>query len=282
MSEIRIISWNVNGIKNIHNKTKDGEKKSLAPDQTSLGSLIHHENPDIICLQEVRSKDAMKILTTAWASLYPYIYSNEAETAGYSGTAVLSKIKPESVQYNMTDVHPDDQFTKEGRIIRVTYKMFTVINVYTPNSKPDLSRLQQRHSQWEPCFRDVVAYHQKKSKSKVILCGDLNVAHNEIDLHSPRTNTNHAGFTNQERLSFGLLLHNCQMTDTFRYLQPTEIKYSWWSNFHQSRSKNKGWRIDYFIISNLLTGRLRASDILTEYKGSDHAPIVLDIFVDVK
>lgn len=280
MVEIRIISWNVNGIKNIHNKTKEGEKATckLATCDTSIGKLIEEHNPHILCLQEVRSKDAMSILKTSWGHMFPYIYSNEAKTAGYSGTAILSKILPEKVQYDMSDVHEEDEaFYNEGRIIRLTFKEFCLINVYTPNSKPDLSRLEFRHSKWEPAFRDVVSYHQKQTKNKVIVCGDLNVAHNEIDLHSPRTNMNHAGFTSHERLSFGLLLHNCHMIDTFRYFRPNEVKYSWWSNFHQSRAKNKGWRIDYFVISAQMANKVQNVDILTEYKGSDHAPVILDV-----
>ena len=272
---VKIISWNVNGLKNIHSKLVDGTK-TTDHTQSSLATLIDKEAPDIICLQEVRCKDAMKTLTKAWEHMYPYIYSNEASKAGYSGTAILSKLKPENVIYDMQGVHENEEaFYTEGRIIRAMFKEFCLVNVYTPNSKPDLSRLSFRHTQWEPAFRDVIAYHQKLNKNKVIICGDLNVAHNEIDLHSPRTNNNHAGFTSQERLSFGLLLHNCHMIDTFRYMHPSEIKYSWWSNFHSSRARNKGWRIDYFVINSNMANNIMFADILTEYKGSDHAPVIL-------
>ena len=276
---VKMISWNINGLKNIHSKLSDGSKTTDAT-KCSLADIIHYHDPDIVCLQEVRCKDALNVLTKTWEHIFPYIYSNAAVKAGYSGTAILSKTKPEEVQYDMKDVHEEEEsFYNEGRIIRATYKDFCVITVYTPNSKPDLSRLEFRHTQWEPAFRDVVSYHQKRSKNKVVICGDLNVAHNEIDLHNPRANMNHAGFTSQERLSLGLLLHNCRMIDTFRLLHPTDTKYSWWSNFHNSRARNVGWRIDYFMISSQLASNVMKADILTEYKGSDHAATILELNV---
>jgi exodeoxyribonuclease-3 len=216
----------------------------------------------------------MPMLIKHFGTEYPYIYTNNpTEKKGYSGTAILSKVKPINVFYNMDGVHKDQDLNDEGRIIRAEFKDFTLINVYTPNSKPHLERLEYRHHKWEPCFRDTISSHSKANH--IIVCGDLNVAHEPIDLHSPRTNTHNAGYTEQERLSFGLLLHNLNLVDTFRHLHPNTVKYSWWSNFHNSRSKNKGWRIDYFLIDKWSINNISSADIFTDFYGSDHAPIVL-------
>lgn len=272
---MKIVSWNINGLNNILHKSKQGEKHATFIDDNSLMCLIRDHDPDVICLQEVRCGNAMDLIkNTSFQSNYPYVYINCAVKKGYSGTAVLSKIKPQHVYEDMHGVNEETQFNDEGRILRVVFNDVCIINVYTPNSKPTLERLKYRHEEWEPAFRDVVAWHQKQKKS-VIVCGDLNVAHQEIDLHNPRVNRNSAGFTDVERLSFGLLMHNHGMVDVFRHLSPTTVKYTWWSNFHQSRDKNKGWRIDYFLVQRMMLGRVVACDILDTYRGSDHAPVIL-------
>lgn len=271
---MKIVSWNVNGLNNILSKTKQGAKQhGHVPDNT-LYTLVTSEDPDIICLQEVRCQVSQKLLESVFGTLYPYIYTNVAiSKKGYSGTAVLSKISPVSVKYNMEGVHKDEDLNDEGRIIRVDYPEFALINVYTPHSKPNLERLGFRYLKWEAAFRNVVESHS--SKQFTVVCGDLNVAHTEIDLHSPQSNHHHAGFTQEERTSFSLLLHNLGMIDAFRVMHPRTIKYSWWSNFHNSRANNKGWRIDYFVVSKHIVHSIKSSDILTEYHGSDHAPITL-------
>jgi len=277
---MKIISWNINGLNNILSKSKEGMKQAAHIEANSLQTLIADKQPDIICLQEVRCSTSLDFLKSHFEASYPYIYINCAKNKkGYSGTAILSKVEPQDVYYDMEKVKTlsgelDEGLQDEGRVIRARFKDFTVINVYSPNSKPNLERLEFRCSTWEPALRNVIASHRN---TPVILCGDLNVAHTENDIHSPSSNHNHAGFTQQERLAFGLLLHNLHMIDTFRHLHPHISKYSWWSNFHNSRAKNKGWRIDYFVVSKTLQNRIRDADIFTEYYGSDHAPVYLEI-----
>lgn len=273
---MKLISWNINGLNSALCYSKDGHKGKAHIEENTIRSLIDEHNPDILCLQEVRCSVGPDLLERHFGGTFPYIYTNCSKTKkGYSGTAILSKTKPQHVYYDMEGVHPDDDLNDEGRIIRAQYKDFALINVYTPNSQDKGRRLEYRAGRWEPCFRDVVAHHRKNRD--VIVCGDLNVAHNEIDIHSPKNNEGHAGFTQQERLAFGLLLHNLHMIDTFRTLHPTAVKYSWWSNFNKARENNKGWRIDYFVVSRTLAPRLLDADILTDFKGSDHAPVSLTL-----
>ena len=271
---LKIISWNINGLNNILSKTKDGEKKNSHVPYNSLKTLISNEEPDIICLQEVRYQKPYDLLFKHFGDKYPYIYiNNPTHKKGYSGTAVLSMIEPTTVKYNMEDVYDDEDLNDEGRIIRVEFQDTVIINVYTPNSKPDLSRLEYRNKKWDVAFRMIVSKHS--NSKRLIVCGDLNVAHNNIDIHNPRSNHNHAGFTEQERLSFSLLLHNERLSDAFRLCHPNDTKYSWWSNMSNSRNTNKGWRIDYFLVNVRVVQTLIDSDILTEYYGSDHAPTFL-------
>lgn len=271
---LKIISWNINGLNNILSKTKDGEKKGTHIHDNSLQTLILNEDPDIICLQEVRCQTPYDLLFKNFGEKYPYIYiNNPIHKKGYSGTAVLSKIEPIDVKYNMDGVSYDEDLNDEGRIIRVEFQNMVVITVYTPNSKPDLSRLEYRQKKWDATFRKLVDKHS--SSKNLIVCGDLNVAHNDRDIHNPRSNHNHAGFTEQERLSFSLLLHNERLSDAFRLCHPTTTKYSWWSNMGNARVSNKGWRIDYFLVNGRVAQTMVDSDILTEYYGSDHAPTSL-------
>lgn len=272
---MKIVSWNINGLNNILLKAKNGYKHQKYSHNNVLSTLAKEVDPDIICLQEVRCSTSLELLTEYFEDIYPFIYINCCKSKkGYSGTALLSKFEPDNVYYDMEMVYNDEDLNDEGRIIRADFQNFTVINVYTPNSKTNLERLEYRYSKWEPCFRDVIKFHKKR---EIILCGDLNVAHNDIDLYSHNSNHYRPGYTDKERLSFGLLLHNMRMIDAFRYQHPKEIKYSWWSNFANSREKNNGWRIDYFILDRTLIQYMNDCDILTEYYGSDHAPVYLDI-----
>jgi exodeoxyribonuclease-3 len=270
---MKIVSWNINGLNSILSKTKAGTKDNCNKHISNnvLVHLIKEHDPDIICLQEVRCSNAIILLEKYFKDTYPYIYLNCAAKAGYSGTAILSKVKPIDVQYNFHH----HSFNSEGRLITMIFEDWVLINTYSPNSKQKLERLNERIEVWEPALRSLIQHHS--TKKDIVLCGDLNVAHEDIDIHSPYTNRNNAGFTDRERLSFGLLLHNTNMIDAFRYMYPTTIKYSWWSNFHQSRSKNKGWRIDYFLISKQLQKELVDCNILTDFYGSDHAPVALDL-----
>lgn len=248
---MKIVSWNVAGYRSVCNK---GFKES-----------IESINPDIICLQEVKCLE----------NEIPYIpecyemYLNAAEKKGYSGTLVFTRIKPINVEYDMgIDIHDH-----EGRLITLEFDDFYLINAYVPNSKKELERLEYRMT-WED---DMLAYMKKlETKKPVILCGDLNVAHKEIDIKNAKSNQRSAGFTIEERNKFTNLLDN-GFIDTFRYFHPDEIKYSWWSYLFHARENNAGWRLDYFVVSSSFINNINDSLILNEIMGSDHCPIMLDI-----
>lgn len=271
---MKIVSWNINGLNNILSKTKNGQKNNLYIQHNSLQLVMDEHDPDIICLQEVRCNNSQALLSKHFQEKYPYIYVNAAQRPGYSGTALLSKVKPLDVTYDFPDINKEHELNIEGRVISAMFSDFTIINVYSPNSKQKLERLDYRINVWEPTLRDLIHF-QKKKNPNIIVCGDLNVAHKEIDIHNPFNNTHHAGFTERERLSFSLMLHNNDMIDTFRAVHPNMVKYSWWSNFHNARDKNKGWRIDYCLASKVMGMKIVDADILTQYHGSDHAPTVL-------
>jgi len=221
---------------------------------------------DIFCIQETKMQKEQ-----ATFDFPGYLeYWNCAEKKGYSGTLILTKQKPVSVKYGIGI----DQHDNEGRVITLEFEKFYMVNCYTPNSKRELERLEYRQI-WEDDFRD---YLNKLNDNKpVILCGDLNVEHNEIDLKNPKTNHHSAGFTDEERNKMSILLKD-DFTDTFRYLYPEkENAYTWWSYMGRAREKNIGWRIDYFIVSNSLTKRVIDSKIHSDIMGSDHCPIELKI-----
>ena len=226
-----------------------------------------HNNADVFCVGETKLQEGQ--INLEIESEYSQ-YWNYAERKGYSGTAVFSKIKPISVFYDFnSDEHP-----REGRIITLEFANFYLVNCYTPNSKQDLSRLSYR-CKWEDDFRKYLI--KLKSKKSVILCGDLNVAHNDIDLKNPSSNHNSAGFTNEEREKFTKLLES-GFTDSFRYLYPDKIgAYTWWSYIGKARTRNVGWRIDYFLVSNDIRQNIMDSKIYSEVLGSDHCPVGLEL-----
>ena len=192
-------------------------------------------------------------------------YWNYAEKKGYSGTAIFTRHTPMSVSYGIGK----DEHDHEGRVITMEMADFYLVTVYTPNSQDGLRRLDYR-MQWEDDFRDYLK--ALDAKKPVVVCGDMNVAHEEIDLKNPKSNRRNAGFTDEEREKFTLLL-GAGFTDTFRYLHPDEVTYSWWSYRFHAREKNAGWRIDYFVVSNRLLDRLQSADIHTDIMGSDHCPV---------
>ena len=225
---------------------------------------------DIFCIQETKMQenqvdDNIKEIVKEYNA-----YWNSAEKKGYSGTAIFSKEKPVNVTYGIGKEEHD----KEGRVITLEFEKFYMVNIYTPNSKRELERLDYRQV-WEDEIRE---YLLKLNESKpVIMCGDLNVAHQEIDLKNPKTNRRNAGFTDEERNKMTELL-DAGFTDTFRYKYPdVEGKYSWWSYMFRAREKNAGWRIDYFIVSNSLNENIIDAKILDDILGSDHCPVELDI-----
>ena len=253
---MKLISWNVNGLRAVINK--------------GFKNFFKEANADIFCLQETKmqveqlDEDAKKIFDGY------YQYWNCAEKKGYSGTAIFTKKEPISVSYGIGIEEHD----KEGRVITLEYEDFFIVDCYTPNSKRELERLEYRMI-WEDEFRN---YLLNLNKSKpVILCGDLNVAHKEIDLKNPKTNRRNAGFTDEEREKMTRLLDS-GFTDSFRFLYPNkENCYSWWSYMGHSREKNIGWRIDYFIVSNSIESKIKESYIYQNIFGSDHCPVGLEI-----
>ena len=202
-------------------------------------------------------------------SQYPYQYYSNAIKKGYSGTLVLSKIKPINVIYGI-----DGEYNDEGRAITLEFNDFYLINVYSPNSKEELLRLSYRMEYEDKLRKYLLCLSLKKP---VILCGDLNVAHEEIDIKNPKNNLRSAGFTIEERTKFTELLNN-GFIDTFRFLHPSDVKYSWWSYRFKAREKNAGWRIDYFVVSKDLLKKVKNSLIFNDVFGSDHCPICLDLY----
>ncbi|MCH5322877.1 MAG: exodeoxyribonuclease III [Helicobacter sp.] len=251
---MRLISWNVNGLRACMNK--------------GFMDFFNQIQADIFCIQESKMhKEQADFDFGAYEE-----YWNSAEKKGYSGVVILSKIKPLGVCYDMGIAHHD----KEGRIITAEYRDFYLVNVYTPNSKRELERLPYR-MEWEEDFR---AFLKNLEKTKpVVVCGDLNVAHREIDLKNPKTNHKNAGFTDEERDKMTKLLDS-GFTDTFRYFYPDlEGAYSWWSYMGKARQNNVGWRIDYFLSSKILDSKLLEAKIYPEIMGSDHCPVGLEIDV---
>ncbi|NLB90288.1 MAG: exodeoxyribonuclease III [Clostridiales bacterium] len=249
---MKLISWNVNGLRaNI--------KKGFIPSVREL-------QPDILCLQETKMEQGQ-----AEVDLPEYYeYWNSAEKKGYSGTAIFTKEKPLSSSLGMGI----DQHDREGRIITLEYRDFYLVNVYTPNSKDGLLRLPYR-MQWEDDFKTYVK--TLENQKPVIICGDLNVAHKEIDLKNPKTNQKNPGFTIEERNKLTALLES-GFTDTFRYFYPdTTGAYSWWSYRGRARENNTGWRIDYFLASNALMPHVTQAAIYPHVLGSDHCPVGIDI-----
>ena len=249
---MKMISWNVNGLRACMNK--DFEK------------FFGETDADIFCLQETKLQEGQIDFSPEGYNGY----WNYAEKKGYSGTAIFTKKKPVSVKYGMGIEEHD----KEGRLITLEFENFYFATVYVPNSQRELKRLDYR-MQWENDFRDYILTLEKEKP--VIFCGDLNVAHKEIDLKNPKTNHKNAGFTDDEREKLSLMLDS-GFTDAFRFFYPdVEGIYSWWSYMFKAREKNAGWRIDYFITSKALDDKLEDAKIHTDIFGSDHCPIELDI-----
>lgn len=247
---MKLVSWNVNGLR--------------ACLQKGFLDFFREADADIFCIQETKLQEGQHDLELPGYDQY----WNYAEKKGYSGTALFTRKKPLRVTYGM-GVEAHDH---EGRIITAEYEAYYVVNVYVPNSQRELTRLAYRMA-WEEAF---LQYLKELEKTKpVIFCGDLNVAHQEIDLKNPKTNRHNAGFTDEERACFGRILES-GFVDTFRYFYPEAAgEYSWWSYMFQARERNVGWRIDYFVASKALSGRLADAKIHAQVMGSDHCPVEL-------
>lgn len=249
---MRFVSWNVNGLRACLTKGFMESFKDM--------------DADVFCLQETKMQPDQAILELKG---YEQFW-NSAEKKGYSGTAVFTRIHPLEVTYGLGIEEHDH----EGRVITLEFDDYYLVTVYTPNSKRELERLDYRMV-WEDAFRDYLK--QLDEKKPVIVCGDLNVAHKEIDLKNPKTNRRNAGFTDEERNKFQELL-DAGFTDTFRYIYPDAVgAYTWWSYLRKARANNAGWRIDYFLVSNRLAESIEAATIYSEIFGSDHCPVGLDL-----
>ena len=248
---MKFISWNTNGFRACLGKGFDDFFKSI--------------DADFFCIQETKMQPDQAEYTPEGY----FQYWNSAEKKGYSGTAIFAKKEPISVKYGIGIPHHDT----EGRAITLEYDNFYLLNVYTPNAQRELARLDYR-MEWEDALREYIL--ALDSKKPVIYCGDMNVAHNEIDLKNPKTNRMSAGFSDEERAKFSQLLDS-GFVDTFRFQHPDEVKYSWWSYMFKAREKNTGWRIDYFVVSDRLKDRIKDTYILNEIFGSDHCPVGLEI-----
>ena len=249
---MKLISWNVNGLRAVWNK--------------GFEDIFKNVNADIFCIQETKMQEGqLNVMFDGYKVIF-----NSAEKKGYSGTAIFSKIDPISISKGIgVDIHDT-----EGRVITAEFENFYLVNCYTPNAQRELTRLEYR-MEWEDCFREYLK--KLDSKKPVILCGDLNVAHKEIDLKNPKTNRGNAGFTDEEREKFTKLLES-GFVDSFRYLYPNKIdSYSWWSYMGRAREKNIGWRIDYFVVSERVKNKIKEAKIHSDIMGSDHCPVELDI-----
>ena len=248
----KLISWNVNGLRSCMGK--------------GFMDFFDSVDADVFCLQEIKLSEVQ----IEWNKENYYSYWNYAEKKGYSGTAVFSKEKPLSVKYGIGI----DEHDHEGRVITLEFENFYMVTVYTPNSQRELTRLEYR-MKWEDDFRNFL--NDLRKTKPVVVTGDMNVAHKEIDLKNPKTNRKNAGFTDEERQKMTELLDS-GFIDTFRYFYPdAEQRYSWWSYMFKSREKNAGWRIDYFLASKELEDRLISAEIHDKVLGSDHCPIELVI-----
>jgi exodeoxyribonuclease-3 len=263
---VRLVSWNVNGIRAVH-------RKGL------FEPFVAQLEPDVICLQETKAEQSQhEVDLTGYEEHW-----NSARKKGYSGTAILTKPHPTTVTLDLPDeltapfeMHADphgDPCT-EGRVVTAEFESFHLVNVYTPNAKNDLTRVGLRHTQWDPAF---LAYLQSLEASKpVVVCGDLNVAHTADDLANPKSNKGKQGFTDEEREGFQHFL-DAGFVDSFRLFHEGNGFYTWWSNFSNARARNVGWRIDYFLVSASLVPVVQAAEIHPEIMGSDHCPVSITL-----
>lgn len=263
---MKLISWNVNGIRSVH------RKNALAP-------FLAEVKPDIVCFQETKAEEHQSEVDLPE---YEEYWNSSKGRKGYAGTAIFSKTKPLSLifgfpeeilkKYKLKDGYGDPN--EEGRVITAEYEGFYIVNVYTPNSKPDLSRLALRHKHWDPAF--LAFCKQLEKKKPVIFCGDLNVAHTEDDLANPKANEGEHGFTKEEREGIDSII-KAGFVDTFRIFTKGNGHYSWWTHFANARARNVGWRIDYFFVSKALQTKVRSAKIYADVMGSDHCPVSLEL-----
>lgn len=258
---MKIYSWNVNGLRAVLRKG-------------ALQTFIDKYDPDILCLQETKAKQGQaEVDLPEYEELW-----NSADRPGYAGTAIFTKVKPLSVRNNFpTNLEFADSFGNpltEGRVLTAEFEKFFLVNVYTPNSKNQLERLGLREEKWDPEFLKYLK--SLEAEKPVVVCGDFNAAHEEIDIARPKTNHHSAGFTDEERQGITNIISS-GLIDSFRTLHPDEVRYTWWSHWGNARANNVGWRIDYFFVSEALRQNLKSADIYEDVMGSDHCPVSIDL-----
>ena len=247
---LKLISWNVNGIRSVMQK--------------GFGEFVKEHLPDVLCIQETKAQpEQVELVLDGYQQIW-----NSAVRKGYSGTAVFTRVKPIKHWFGLSDLTDD-----EGRVITVEFEKYYLVTVYTPNSKRGLERLGYRQQEWDPAFKRHLLGLEKTKP--VVFCGDLNVAHTEIDLANPKTNLKNAGFTQEERSGFDNIV-KAGFVDTFRLFESNSGHYTWWTWRNDARARNIGWRIDYFGASKMLSKKIEASKILSHVHGSDHCPVSLD------
>ncbi|MDE2027825.1 MAG: exodeoxyribonuclease III [Candidatus Omnitrophica bacterium] len=249
---MRLLSWNVNGLRSVL-------------DKELFAVFVEKYQPDVLCLQETKTRDKVDVRIPGYEEFW-----NHARKAGYAGTAVFTRIKPLNHAYGIGIPRHDE----EGRVITLEFNNFFLVNVYVPNAKRDLSRLSYRTKEWDVDFLKYLRTLEKKKA--VVFCGDLNVAHQEIDLSNPKANVKNHGFTPQERAGFDKIIE-AGFIDTFREFEKAGGQYTWWSRFNNCRQRNIGWRIDYFCISSSLRRKLNKAFILDAVMGSDHCPVGIEL-----
>ena len=258
---MKIYSWNVNGLRAVLRKG-------------ALQTFIDKYDPDILCLQETKAKQGQaEVDLPEYEELW-----NSADRPGYAGTAIFTKVKPLSVRNNFpTNLEFADSFgdpLTEGRVLTAEFEKFFLVDVYTPNSKNQLERLKLREEKWDPEFLKYLM--SLEAEKPVVVCGDFNAAHEEIDIARPKTNHHSAGFTDEERQGITNII-NSGLIDSFRVLHPDEVRYTWWSHWGNARANNVGWRIDYFFVSEGLKKNLKSAEIYEDVMGSDHCPVSIDL-----
>lgn len=264
---MKLVSWNVNGLRAVH------RKGLFVP-------FVMGMKPDILCLQETKAEKGQAEIDLP---VYEEYWNSSTRKKGYAGTAIFTKVKPLRVEPGF----PDDivkrfkltgdgygDLNAEGRVITAEFKDFFVVNVYTPNAKPDLSRLESRYKHWDPAFLSYIT--RLEATKPVIFCGDLNVAHTPDDLANPKANEGEHGFTQEERKGIDAIVE-AGFTDTFRLFTAGNGHYTWWSHFSNARSRNVGWRIDYFFVSKKLVSKVKGASVHSDVLGSDHCPVSLDL-----
>lgn len=277
---MRIISWNINGIKSMNGKLKNGDKTATKTNN-GIKSLIEEQTPDVLCLQEIKSQTQADFIN--FKQNFKYILTNFSKNKkGYSGVALMCNEKPQWVDYDFK-MYTEEQigpytryeWINEGRLITARFSKCIVVTAYIPNAQEELARIDERIA-WEQIMRNYLTILKTENIVPVIYVGDLNVAPEEIDIHDKKNRDRVAGASKEERQEYKKLLE-CGFVNAFRHLHPTERKYTYFSNFNNARQNNKGWTIDHWIISSEAKDKIVASDMLLDFKGSDHVPILLDL-----